>query len=386
MNINIQLKSRRNGVVFVADRVMHYHVAMLKAVEQRLSERAIAFSVLSARDADGAVGRVALSEKVVSSHEHFRLTERKVSTFQLRFQHGLLDHLEQLEPKVVISMCHSGTASEWAMLRWARRRCVRRVSWQCGYEYNPGRIKRLVLDRFVPLFDFHLCYHTNAQRFSVEHGAPKESTLVMHNTIDETRIVAGDKALAKAALVARHPKLLGKRLVLYVGAVLEEKRLDTVFQALAALRDPAVCFVLVGDGPYLATLRERYAARADWLSTGSIVQGVGEYFDAADVFVLPGTGGLAINEAMAHRTPVISGYADGSADDLVVDGETGFRLRTGDPAELADRIRQLFSDPERAADMGAQGEARIRGRLSFESFIERVVGVLVAQHELATRA
>ncbi|MFX7690329.1 glycosyltransferase family 4 protein, partial [Acinetobacter baumannii] len=91
------------------------------------------------------------------------------------------------------------------------------------------------------------------------------------------------------------------------------------------------------DGEHLPVLRKYCEGRDDVVFTGAIVEGVGPYFDAAEVYLLPGTGGLGINEAMAHSLPIISGFADGSADDLVVDGENGYRLREGTPAELADR-------------------------------------------------
>lgn len=374
----------RAGVVFVMDRVMHYHLGTMKAIEDRLAQKGIGFSLVSACDSEGAVGRVAVREKVLRHHEHFRLSEWRVGRFQLRYQHGLTSLLWRAPPAVVMSTCHAGTLSEWALLHWAKRNGVRRVAWQCGYEYNAGLLKRIALARFVPLFNFHLCYHTNARAYALQHGAREQQTLVMHNTIDERAITAGDPARAKAELVARHPQLLGKKLVLYVGAVLAEKRLELVFDALARLACPDTMFVLVGDGPQLPALKARYATRTDWVSTGSIVEGVGVYFDAADVFVLPGTGGLAINEAMAHGLPVISGYADGSADDLVVDGVTGYRLRDATAAELADRLGAVLSDPAAGRAMGAEGEKRIRGELSFESFIDRVVGVLAAQHAIAT--
>ncbi len=41
------------------------------------------------------------------------------------------------------------------------------------------------------------------------------------------------------------------------------------------------------------------------------------YFSSADLFVLPGTGGLAVQEAMSHGLPVIMGQGDGTNDDLV---------------------------------------------------------------------
>lgn len=374
-----------HGVVFVLDRVMHYHTRTMKAIEDRLAKKAIRFTIFSAREASGTVGRVGLRDKVVQHHAHFQLTEKKLGPFQLRYQHGLIKMLSGAAPAVVMSTCHSGTLSEWSLLTWARRHQVRRVAWQCGYEFNPGRVKRAALSQFVPLFDFHLCYHTNARTYALQHGARADQTLVMHNTIDERSISPGDPMLAKAALIEKYPALRDKKLVLYVGAVLEEKRLELVFDALGQLHRSDTVFVVVGDGPHLPLLKTRYADRTDWVATGSIVDGVGLYFDAADVFVLPGTGGLAINEAMAHSLPVISGYADGSADDLVVDGVTGYRLRGETPAELADRLAEMLSDLPRAREMGRQGEQRIRGHLSFESFIDRVVGVLETQHALASK-
>lgn len=372
-----------HGILFVADRIMHYHVATMRAIERDLSSQGIPFAIASSKDKPNATGRVALRDKVVANHRHFPLTETSIGTFTFRHQHGVVQISRDVNPLVVMTMCHSGTLSEWLLLHWARRHRRKCVAWQCGYEFNPKWVKRAVLDRFIPLFDFHLCYHTNAQRYAIQHGARRDQTLVMHNTIDESSIMAGDANLSKQSMAAKWPDTTDKKIILYVGAVLPEKRLETVFAALDILANPNLFFLLVGDGPHLRTLRDRYQSRRDWLAVGSIIQGVGEYFDAADVFVLPGTGGLAINEAMAHRLPVISGYADGSADDLVINGETGFRMQAETPKELAEYLSKFADNSHLAKQMGAAGDARIRGPLSFNSFVERAVKSLIDQHELA---
>jgi glycosyltransferase involved in cell wall biosynthesis len=111
---------------------------------------------------------------------------------------------------------------------------------------------------------------------------------------------------------------------------------------------------------------------------GQIVEGVGPYFDGADLLVLPGTGGLALNEAMAHGLPVVSGYADGSADDLVQDGVNGFRLREETAEEMADRFRILADDAPLRARMGAASRELITRRFSFERFARTVTGVIDA--------
>jgi glycosyltransferase involved in cell wall biosynthesis len=72
----------------------------------------------------------------------------------------------------------------------------------------------------------------------------------------------------------------------------------------------------------------------------------------------------------------LSGYADGSADDLVIDGLNGFRLRQGTAAELAQRIGQILDDPAMAAKMGKSSRELITGRFGFERFVDRVVAAL----------
>ncbi len=62
------------------------------------------------------------------------------------------------------------------------------------------------------------------------------------------------------------------------------------------------------------------------------------YFARADLFVLPGTGGLAVQQAMAHALPVIVARGDGTQDDLVRDGN-GWQIPADDYAALVDAIR-----------------------------------------------
>jgi glycosyltransferase involved in cell wall biosynthesis len=371
----------RKTVVFVMDRVMHYHRATFIELERQLALAGFRLILLSSLDRPDTSGRVADSRQVIPYQRYFRLTEHQVGRFTIRYQHGMLKAIRSIKPSIVISTCHVGTISEWGLITLKRRLGFRLIAWQCGYEYNPVQLKRAVLSFFIPCFDHHLAYHTNAKRYAILYGALPAQITVMHNTIDECSIVPIPKADARTALEERFPQIKGKKIILYVGAVLEEKRLELVFGALDIINRSDVIFVVVGDGPYLKTLKDRFGGRRDVLFAGRVVDKVGDYFDAADVFVLPGTGGLAINEAMAHALPVISGYGDGSADDLVVDGKTGFRLRQDSTEELAEKLVAVISNPIKAAEMGLEGEARIRKSLSFQHFIDRIMGVLTAQKQ-----
>jgi glycosyltransferase involved in cell wall biosynthesis len=269
-------------------------------------------------------------------------------------------------------MGHVGNITHWRLALGKQRMGYRLFAWQCGYEYNQGRLKNWILQRFVPRFDHHLAYHSHARDYALMHGARPEQVTVIHNTINETRIQCMAKPAARAVLREKHPELGERRIALFVGSVLQEKRVDVIFDAMSLMARTNVVLMVVGDGPHLPALRAAAQGRTDVVFAGSVIEGVGPYFDAAEVYVLPGTGGLGINEAMAHSLPIISGYADGSADDLVRDGENGFRLWEGSAAELAEKLGAVLDDPDRAARMGAVSRDWITSRFSFEAFLQRI--------------
>jgi glycosyltransferase involved in cell wall biosynthesis len=252
------------------------------------------------------------------------------------------------------------------------------VAWQCGYEYNASRIKDQVLKRFIPGFDHHLAYHTNAAHYALAYGAPKEDITVIYNTINEERIEPVPKQKARNMICASHPSIGNRKIVLFVGAILAEKRIEALVEAMAGLEDRKAVLVIIGDGPHMAKIRRRCEGREDVVLTGAIIEGVGQYFDAAEVYVLPGTGGLGINEAMAHGLPIISGYADGSADDLVLNGINGFRLQNGSGEEIREKIALILDNPELSERMGKQSREMITGKFAFREFVGRIVNAISA--------
>ncbi len=72
-------------------------------------------------------------------------------------------------------------------------------------------------------------------------------------------------------------------------------------------------------------------------------------------------------EWMAAGRPLIATRV-GGVPDLVEDGVTGLLIPPGDAGALADAVKALLDDPERAEAMGAAGRARWRERFSLAPF------------------
>ena len=104
---------------------------------------------------------------------------------------------------------------------------------------------------------------------------------------------------------------------------------------------------------------------------GEIIEGVDAYFALGDVFVMPGIGGLALNQAMALGKPVVATVSDGTHEDLVVSGENGFIAREGDPAHLAECIARVLADPETTRLMGERSLAILLARATLQNMVDR---------------
>ena len=154
----------------------------------------------------------------------------------------------------------------------------------------------------------------------------------------------------------------GERVLLYVGRLAPEKRVDLLADALPSL--PNTRLVLVGDGPARPALERRLSgARAHF--TGYLRgDDLATAYASADMFVFPSdteTFGQVLQEAMASGLPVVAARA-GGAIDLVRDGATGALFQPGNATELRTQIFRLGNAPAQRAAMGAAGRAAAEQR------------------------
>jgi glycosyltransferase involved in cell wall biosynthesis len=167
--------------------------------------------------------------------------------------------------------------------------------------------------------------------------------------------------------------------VLFVGRMDQEKRVDELIRAVAALPFPAV-LDLIGDGPERGawtTLVEELGI-ADRVRFHGFVpeeELVAAYASAA-VFCMPGIAelqSLVTLEAMASGTPVIA--ADAMAlPHLVRPGRNGWLYRPGDVGELTARLTTLLGDAALRRRMGAASRELV-GEHAIGATLDRFEGI-----------
>ena len=105
------------------------------------------------------------------------------------------------------------------------------------------------------------------------------------------------------------PKNPSKTILLYVGRISVEKRLEDVAEVLRAR--PETVFSIVGGGPHEAELRKFFAEFGDRVHFVGVLRGeaLSKAYASADMFVMPSdseTLGFVVIEAMASGLPVVT--------------------------------------------------------------------------------
>ena len=161
-------------------------------------------------------------------------------------------------------------------------------------------------------------------------------------------------AAIRAEMTAGNPEAT---LLLYVGRLSEEKRIEHLRPALEKL--PNTRLALVGDGPARPALERAFGDLPVNFMGYLRGERLSQAYASADIFVFPSrleTFGLVVIEAMAAGLPVVASRV-GGVGDIVREGETGYTFASGDTRALTAGIRAIASDRANMAAMGAKARA-----------------------------
>ena len=135
--------------------------------------------------------------------------------------------------------------------------------------------------------------------------------------------------------------------------------------------------IIVGDGPergHLESLAKQVYPSAEFIGAKHGAE-LKPYFTEADLFVLPGTGGLAVQEAMSYGLPIIVAKGDGTQDDLVRKSN-GWQIPPEDYEALVKTMRLALSDVGRLRTMGAESYRIVHEEINLEKMVEVFVQAL----------
>ncbi len=298
-----------------------------------------------------AVRVVSLSDLVARREPHFAASDLYVYHYPIRYP--LLDSIKLLERGVAVFYFHNVTPPEL----WGAQEGIETL-----LESRAG------VSRLLPYADLVVAVSDYSKADLIENygcAADRIRVLPMGVALDAFAPGPPDQALLK-----KH-NLVGRRVILYVGRMAGNKRVDLLVDALPAVRArvPNAVLLLVGDNASQPAYREIAAAaqaRAAGLGIAEAVIFTGRvadlpaYYRLADVYAsasLHEGFGVPILEAMASGVPVVASNA--TAHPMVV-GDAGLLVEPGDAAALAEGIARVLEDDGFCGELVSRGLERVR--------------------------
>ena len=284
--------------------------------------------------------------------------------FYLCHQQGFIRWLEETNPDALIVEANPRYLATPSAVRWMHARGRKVIGWGLGSPSVRGFRKQRRLS-FISQFDAMLSYSQRGAEEYAALGFPREKIFVAHNSVSPAPERPDDR-----------PQTVDRVTLLFVGRLQARKRIDSLLRACAELgTNPRL--IIVGDGPERAALesfaKEIYPS-AEFIGAKHGAE-LKPYFAQADLFVLPGTGGLAVQEAMSYGLPVIVAKGDGTQDDLVRE-KNGWQIQPEDYDALLAAMKNALSDIARLREMGKESFRIVSEEINIQKMVDVFVTAL----------
>jgi glycosyltransferase involved in cell wall biosynthesis len=280
--------------------------------------------------------------------------------------------LRALKPDVLLCQ---GYKANLLGRRAARRVGVPAVAVTRGWTGESRKVRLYEsLDRFeLPRFDVVVSVSEGFARRVRAAGVPESRLVIIRNSAREELFRPCDREAARARLLDLLPVPAppGVRVVVGAARLSPEKGFHNFIAAarLLAPTDPTLRFLIFGQG----VERERLERQVVESGLTGIVHVAGFRTDLDSI--LPGADLFAhasfaeglpnvVLEASALGLPVVTTDVDGTPE-VVTDGVTGRLMKPGDPARMADLIREVLADDAGRAAVAKAAYQRVREHFTF---------------------
>ena len=292
------------------------------------------------------------------------------------WQAGIMQWLRSWQPDVLIIELNPRNRSNPQAVSWMKRHRKPVIGWGLGISAG-NAIEQAIYRSTVHQCSAVIAYSPHAAQQYMSVGMEPARVFIAKNAV----------APRPRNLPIIRPAHFhnGRAELLYVGRLQPRKRVETLLRALEMIQiDPQPHLTIVGDGPdraRLEALASLIYPQADFVGAQHDEK-LTPYYNAADLFILPGTGGLAIQQAMAHALPVIVGEADGTQGELVRE-ENGWLLPDDSPQTLAQAIGNALADIERLRLMGLASQRIVAEEINLEAMVQtftRAIESVLGKH------
>lgn len=269
--------------------------------------------------------------------------------------------------------------------QWMRPHKLPILFTEHGRDYpDHRRLKRVIANRFLLRSKDRVvavgeCVRDSLVRYECLHP---DRVTVIYNGINTDKYsgTSVNRSSVRADLGLEEDEVA----IIHVARLNALKDHGTALKAFASLKDefPRTTLLIVGEGEERRMIESliRHLHLDERVHLLGLRRDIAELLAAADIFLLTSISEgipLTIIEAMASGLPCVS-TAVGGTPEVIIDRVTGFLAQSGNPEDVAAKLRMLAATPATRHSMGLAGRQRAIEHFS-DRYMHRAYQLLYRQ-------
>lgn len=289
----------------------------------------------------------------------------------------LIINLIKINPRIIVTEGGQNTVNNIQVYLYCKIFKRKYIIWDLGKAYADFgnsffrkiymNIYKLLLRHSLYIFG----YNSQSKMYFQDLGVDEVKVIILNNTIDTRKIRNLRSETAHVFTQELIEKSKGDYIFLiFVGSLLRSKKIESMATLLRML-GKQYYLIIVGDGTqqYKTELEQAFVGTNHIFVGYKKMEQLNPYYNLASFSILPGLGGLSINQSMAFGVPVICSVADGAEKDLVIKDVNGYIY-----TDMADACNYILSKSfEDWNEMGRKAESFLFSNHSVESMMDKFI-------------
>tara|TARA_B100000989_G_scaffold103280_1_gene75623 strand:- start:19850 stop:20956 length:1107 start_codon:yes stop_codon:yes gene_type:complete len=363
-------------ILFVLPTFPSYRIEFFNLLKKKLLKKKFKMNVYAGQNQTSK--KINFSKKKPKYVKIFKTKSYNIFGYTLNFQENLIKSINFYNPETVIILFNIGNINFVLLFIYYKFLGKEVILWTSGYQRldlskNKLKFKNYLTNFLLFKSEKLITYGSFYKNLLIKKGYNKNKIISSNNTINTERNIKNYKTKAFDS----------NKEFLYVGAINKLKNLDILIKSLKFLKNKhRFHLTIVGGGDYVNNLInlskiENVNNLVSFLGI-KVGKDLNEIFKKSDIFILPGIGGLAVNEAMSHGLPIISTKGDGTIIDLV-DVKNGILIDHNiEPKALSKIIDKFISMPnEELVKMSLESINKIKKKGTLKNMVRRFEKIIL---------
>jgi len=255
-----------------------------------------------------------------------------------------------LNPKIIVTEGGQNTINNIQVFFYSLFFNKPYIVWDLGRGYKDfgeslaRKIYLFIYLRIVKRAKLIYGYNSGSRDYFISLGICSDKIIVLNNTVD-TKTIRNIIERADTSIPSDVASFYSneKTYIIFVGSLLPTKNIEDFVKIMKNL-DDNYHLLIIGSGTneYELQLKDLFKGVNHTFLGYKRQEELTYYYKTASFCILPGLGGLAINQAMAFGVPVICTKADGAERDLILDDINGYIYKDID--DLTNYVKSKTKD------------------------------------------